>query len=265
MPELPEVETYRRRIAAKALRRRIDAVGVQAPRILGKLSARDFSARLVGRELRDARRYGKRLYCALDRDGAVAMHFGLTGDVVSYRDSEPQPKFARVVLDFSDGSRLAYVNRRMFGRVELVDDMAHDVRAKKLGPDALDPKLTPPKFRQALAERRCAIKSVLMDQAVIAGIGNEYSDEILFQAGIHPQTPASALGRRELDKLFRTTKQVLERAIAAGAEHERFPKRFLIPHRRAGEKCPRCDGKVRRLTVGGRSAYFCPRCQVRAR
>lgn len=261
MPELPDVEIYRRRFTAKALGRRIDAVGIQTPRILGRLSPREFSARLIGRRFRAARRYGKRLYAALDDGAAVAMHFGLTGDLVVYRDTEPQPAFARVVIDFADGYRLAYTNRRMIGRVEMVDDVAADARAKQLGPDALDPRLTLEGFKRALAGRRGSVKAVLMDQSVIAGVGNEYSDEILFQCGLHPQTPVNTLDNRALAKLFRVSRSVLKRAVAAGAAPERLPASFLIPHRRVGETCPRCGGKVRRLHIGGRSGYFCPRCQ----
>lgn len=263
MPELPEVEVYRRRLSAKGLRRRIDAVGVQTPRILQGVSARDFSARLIGTRLESARRYGKRLYAALDRGGWLALHFGLTGDLAVYRDSDPQPPYARVVLDLTDGRRIAYINRRMIGRVGLVEDMAADVRAKKLGPDALDRRLTPDAFKRALAGRRGALKAVLMDQAVIAGIGNEYSDEILFQARLHPATPAGALDGRALGRLYKHMRKVLEQAVAAGADHAKFPKNFLIPHRRAGAPCPRCGGKVRRLRIGGRTGYFCSACQSR--
>lgn len=261
MPELPEVEVYRRRLAAKGLKRRVDAVGVQTPRILQGISVRDFSARLIGARLESARRYGKRLYAALDRGGWLALHFGLTGDLAVYRDGEPQPPYARVVLDLADGRRIAYVNRRMIGRIGLVEDMAADVRAKKLGVDALDPRLSLAAFKRALAGRRGAIKSVLMDQEVVAGIGNEYSDEILFQARIHPATPASALDARAFGRLYKNMRKVLEQAVAAGADHARFPKAFLIPHRHRGEACPRCGGKVHRLPISGRTGYFCPACQ----
>lgn len=261
LPELPEVEIYRRRLQTKGLRRRIDAVGVQTPRILQSVSARDFSARLIGARLESARRHGKRLYAALDGGGWVAMHFGLTGDLQVYRDSDPQPPYARVVLDLTDGRRIAYINRRMIGRVGLVEDMAADVRAKKLGPDALDPRLTAAAFKKALAGRRGPIKSVLMDQEVIAGIGNEYSDEILFQARVHPTTPASALDARALGRIYNSMRRILEQALAAGADHARFPKTFLIPNRRQGAACPRCGGQLRRVAVGGRTGYFCPACQ----
>lgn len=265
MPELPDVEVLRRRFARSGLKRRIDAVDARTPRILAGASASAFRDRLTGRRFREARRYGKRLYCALDRGGWVSMHFGLSGDLRFYKKQEPPPPFARVVIDFAKGEHVAYTNRRMIGRVEWVDDMATDVRAKKLGPDALDPRFTLAAFQRALAARRGGIKSVLMDQHVLAGIGNEYSDEILFQCGVHPLTPLPALGKRTRAKLYGAMRKILTRAIAAGAEPERLPKNFLIPRRRAGEICPRCGGRVRRLTVEGRSSYFCPRCQPQAR
>src|SRR5690606_6666791 len=114
---------------------------------LDGISARQFSARLIGRRFTGVARHGKRLYCRLDRNGWMAVHFGLTGDLVPYRDREPEPAFARVVIDFAGGTRLAYVNRRMIGRIGFVEDPARDVEAKGLGPDALDPKLTAATFR----------------------------------------------------------------------------------------------------------------------
>lgn len=262
MPELPDVEILRRRFAARGLGRRIDAVGLQTPRILAGISPRELSARLIGRQFREARRYGKRLYCALG-NGWVSFHFGLTGDLVFYGDHDPEPRFARVVLDFARGERLAYVNQRMIGRVEWVDDMAADIAARKLGPDALDRRFTVAAFRRALNGRRGSVKSVLMDQSVLAGIGNEYSDEILFQCRLHPLTPLASLGDRERADLYRTLRAVLTRAIACGAEPERLPRHFLIPHRRAGAECPRCGGAVQRITVEGRGTYLCPRCQAK--
>ncbi|HEY8552972.1 MAG TPA: DNA-formamidopyrimidine glycosylase family protein [Burkholderiales bacterium] len=261
MPELPEVEIFRRRFAANALRRRIDAVGAQRAGVLDGISARQFSARLIGRRFTGVARHGKRLYCRLDRNGWMAVHFGLTGDLVPYRDREPEPAFARVVIDFAGGTRLAYVNRRMIGRIGFVEDPARDVEAKGLGPDALDPKLTAATFRARVGAKRGPIKAVLMDQAVIAGIGNEYSDEILFQCRLHPLTPAHTLDARALGRLFRATRRVLEKSIAVGADHEKLPRTYLLRARRAGAPCPRCGGKVARLHIGGRSGYFCRSCQ----
>jgi formamidopyrimidine-DNA glycosylase len=260
MPELPDVEVIRRRFAKRTLQRQINAVDVPAPRILAGVSARAFRARLVGHRFREARRHGKRLYCGFDCGGWVSMHFGLTGGLQFFRDDETPP-FARAVIEFVHGERVAYVNRRMIGRIEWVDDMAADIRAKKLGPDALDPRFSFARFERVLAGRRGSIKSILMDQNVIAGIGNAYSDEILFQSRLHPLTPVEAIDARGRARLYRTLRDVLQRAIACGADPDRLPKNFLIPRRRAGEKCPRCGGTVQRLTIGGRSGYFCPRCQ----
>lgn len=262
MPELPDVEVMRRRFARGGLKRRIDAVEVITPRVLAGLSPPQLRARLIGRRFRATRRYGKRLYCSLDRGGWLSMHFGLTGDLQFYPDDAAAPHFSRAVIDFAGRQRVAYTNRRMIGRIEWVDDMAADVRAKKLGPDALDPRLTLPAFQRTLAGRRGSVKGVLMDQAVLAGIGNAYSDEILFQRRLHPQTPLAALGERARAQLYRTMRQVMQRAIACGAEPERLPKNFLIPHRRAGQKCPRCHGAIRRIGIGGRGSYYCPRCQA---
>lgn len=260
MPELPDVEVVRRRFAKKGLRRRIDAVEVNVPRILAGVSPREFRARLIGRRFRAARRYGKRLYCALDRGGWVSMHFGLTGDLQFFHDNET-PHFARVVIDFVKDEHVAYTNRRMIGRIEWVEDMAADIRAKKPGPDALDPRLTLAVFKRALTGKRGSVKSILMDQSVIAGIGNAYSDEILFQARLHPLAPIATVDARGLARLYRVMRDVLQHAVACGADMERLPKNFLIRHRRAGEKCPRCGGAVQRLSLDGRSSYFCPRCQ----
>jgi formamidopyrimidine-DNA glycosylase len=151
----------------------------------------------------------------------------------------------------------------MFGRIEWVDDVDEYIRKKRLGPDALtvDEKT----FRERLARKRGALKAVLMDQAVVAGIGNVYSDEILFQAKLHPKTAAESLDAKALKRLHRTARRVLETAVEKGAGAEdlerRVPKRWLLPKRRKGAACPVCSGKVAALELQGRTAYFCPACQ----
>lgn len=261
MPELPDVEVLRRRFAKGALERPIRAVDVKRPRILAGVSTRGLAKHLVGRRFQDVRRYGKRLYCAVDRDGWISIHFGLTGDLVFYRDDEPKPHFARVILDFPKGEHVAYTNRRMIGRIEWVDDMAADVRNKKLEPDVLDPKFSPAAFKFVLQGRRDTLKSALMDQMAMAGIGNAYSDEVLFQCRLHPLTRVVSLADSALVLLYHVLRTTMKRAIAAGADPDRLPKEFLIPHRRAGEMCPRCGGALSRLEIDGRGSYFCTRCQ----
>lgn len=259
MPELPDVEVYRRLLDAKALNQRIAGVDVKSPRILGRFPAKRFVERLQGRRFTGTRRHGKRLYAALDDGGFLGLHFGMTGALRYFADEDPEPAFDRVRIDFVNGRHLGYYNRRMIGRVELIADAEDDIAARALGPDALD--LDFKTFRERLGHSRGVVKSVLMDQAVIAGIGNIYADEILFQARLHPQTRMAALDDATIRQIHKAMRSVLKKAIAKGAEPDRLPKDFLIPRREAGEKCPSCGGKIARVSIGGRSTYFCPRCQ----
>jgi formamidopyrimidine-DNA glycosylase len=147
----------------------------------------------------------------------------------------------------------------------LARDADSFVAAERLGPDALDPHFDLAAFERALAGRKRDVKSLLMDQEVVAGIGNIYSDEILFQAGINPRTPCGRLDAQARQHLFDRIKAVLETAITSGAGAERLvdrlPGSFLTPHREKGGRCPRCGGEVASAKFSGRTAYFCPRCQ----
>jgi formamidopyrimidine-DNA glycosylase len=153
----------------------------------------------------------------------------------------------------------------MLGRIGLADDADAFFRDEKLGPDALDPAFDLAAFEQAIDGRRRDVKSVLMNQALIAGVGNIYADEILFQARLHPHTPVTSLDERQRAELFAQLKKVLKKAIAsgAGAEQslERLPDDYLLSHRDKGGKCPRCGGPIATLKAAGRTSYYCPRCQ----
>ncbi len=265
MPELPDVELYRRYLDQHALRQTVERVAVNDARILGQLSARAFSARLTGNRFEDTRRHGKHLLVRLQRGGWLTLHFGMTGDLVYFQHEADDPPYDRIRFDFTGGGHLAYVNRRMLGRVGLADDAEAFIRGEELGPDALDPAFDLAAFAKAIEGRRRDVKSVLMDQALIAGVGNIYADEILFQARLHPHTPVTSLDERQRAELFRQLRQVLEKAIAcgAGAEQavERLPDDFLLPHREKQGKCPRCGGSIATLKAAGRTSYYCPRCQ----
>jgi formamidopyrimidine-DNA glycosylase len=264
MPELPDVEIYKRYLDEHALRRTIADVAVNDARILHGLPADAFIARLRGNRFEDSRRHGKHLLVRLRSGGWLTLHFGMTGDLVHFRDRDDDPPYDRVRFDFEQGGHLAYVNRRMLGRVGLTEDAEAFVR-EELGLDALDPAFDLEALTRALAGRRRDLKAVLMDQAVVAGIGNIYADEILFQARLHPQTPASSLDERARRALLRQIKAVLETAIerGAGAEQflERLPEHYLLPHREKGGKCPRCGSAIATLKSGGRTSHYCPRCQ----
>jgi formamidopyrimidine-DNA glycosylase len=187
------------------------------------------------------------------------MHFGMTGALAIYGEAGQEPGHARLVLDFADGGHLAFDDQRRFGRLELADDPDAHVEAAGLGPDALAiPRET---FAARVCGGRGMIKPALMDQEKIAGIGNVWSDEILFQAGIAPERRADTLDGDALARLHATMRRVLRRAAEAGGDPARLPRDWLAPHRGADGTCPRCGGALVARKVSGRTAHLCPRCQ----
>jgi formamidopyrimidine-DNA glycosylase len=188
----------------------------------------------------------------------------MTGALVPFEAMEDEPPYDRVRFDFTEG-HMAYTSVRMLGRVGLAEDAEGFITAERLGPDALDPRFDLAAFRATLAGRKRSVKSALMDQATMAGVGNIYSDEILFQARRHPGTPVRRLDASATEQLFGTVKEVLTTAIKRGAGSEQFldrlPADYLLPQRRKGGRCPRCGSEVRTLKVSGRTGYYCPGCQ----
>lgn len=266
MPELPDVETYKRILDRTARRKKIARAVVSDARILGRLPARTFGRRVEGCKIVATRRHGKHLLAQLDKDGWLTFHFGMTGAFHFFQGSEEEPPFTRVHFDFTgDGGHLAYTNKRMIGRVGLAEDADAFIAEEKLGPDALDRGFSFADFKAAVAGSKRDVKSVLMDQELVAGIGNIYSDEILFQARIHPKTRIDQLDSARLKRLYNKMREVLKTAIEHGAGSEQFverlPKGALLPERKKGGRCPRCGGPLEVLKVGGRTAYLCPRCQ----
>ncbi len=252
MPELPEVEVYRHYVAAHALRQKIARVRVTDARILGTRSL----APLRGRSFRRVERHGKHLFA--DAGGVwLHLHFGMTGDLAHYRGEEP--RFARVIFDFANGAHLAFEDMRLFGVVDLTPDPALYIAAHRLGPDPL--QLSLPRFRALLAGRRGAIKALLMSQDVIAGVGNLYADETLYQTSIHPKRPVNELSPDEVRAVHTAMRRILREVTARKLRGAGYPPRYLIPHREEGERCPRCGGPVRRTIVFGRTTYFCGRHQ----
>ena len=265
MPELPDVETFKRVLARNALRKTIERVAVADRRILGKLAAQTFISRLQGAKLVAARRYGKHLMSHIDRGGWLTLHFGMTGALHFVPKPDQEPPFTRVRLDFANDGSLAYTNKRMIGHVGLIEDPDDFIVAEKLGPDALDPHFDFRAFKAAVLGIKRDVKSILMDQQIVAGIGNIYSDEILFQARINPAVRVDKLTLDQLKQLFLKMREVLKTAIARGAGSEQFtermPKGALLPERKMGGHCPRCQSPLKVFKVGGRTAYCCPKCQ----
>ena len=261
MPELPEVEIFKRYLDATSLHQRIDDVDVRKRYVLKETSARELARGLKGRSFESSRRHGKHLFVHADGKIWLRLHFGMTGSLQYFKNDEEAPRHARVLFVFANNHRLAFDDQRQFGQVGLLKDVDEFLKERELGPDALDLGLG--EFRKILGKRRGAVKSILMNQRLISGIGNIYADEILFRARTHPATEISRLGDKALTKLFRATHYVLERAITARADANQMPRSWLLPHRGKGGKCPRCGRRLKSATIGGRTAWFCARCQSR--
>src|ERR687887_399408 len=259
MPELPDVEIFKRYLDATALKQKISRISVRNRTVLRHLSPQTFARNLDGRKFQSSRRHGKLLFGQLDKNGSVIFHFGMTGFLKHFTDKAEEPKHTRIRIEFSSGSFLGYVCPRMFGEVDHTRDVNQYIKKRGLGPDAL--AVTREQFKDLLAGKKSSIKSALMDQKLLAGIGNVYSDEILFQARVHPQNRVDRLSEKTLEKIYRMMKSVLKKTISYQADPHRVPKNWLLPRRKKGANCPRCGKELHRVTIMQRSAYVCPRCQ----
>lgn len=262
MPELPDVESYKRYLDATSLHQPIEAVHVGALRLLRDLTPQSLGRRLHGKALESTRRHGKYLFVRVEDGGWLVLHFGMSGRLRYAGSADALPRDGEMLLRFENGAGLAYLAPRKLGRIAWADDPADYVASQGLGADALE--LDEAGLRALAKGRRGGVKSWLMDQDSLAGIGNLYSDEILFQAGIHPRQAVAALDDAQFRTLARSLGQVLREAIEAQADPGAMPRSFLLPRREAGADCPRCGGRLDELRVAGRTAVFCPNCQPEA-
>ena len=259
MPELPDVETFKRYLDATSLHQRIIGVDVRSAYVLKGISARELARRLKARCFESSCRHGKHLFVRADGDLWLRLHFGMTGSLQYLKHQEPAPRHTRVLFAFANAHCLAFEDQRKFGEVGLLKDVDEFLKKRALGPDALDISL--PQFKEIFGKHRAAVKTILLNQKLIAGIGNIYADEILFRARVHPATQISSLSGKTVMKLFRATRYILKRAIEANADVALVPKSWLLRHRGKGGKCPGCGRKLRSATIGGRTAWFCAHCQ----
>lgn len=261
MPELPDVETFKRYLDATSLHQRIVQIEVRARRILEETTVRNLKEGRERRTFESVQRHGRYLFVRLDSGRWLVLHFGMTGSLKYFRDMDKDPPYDRVLFSFENGYHLAYASQRKLGEVELIGDKERFLEEKALGPDALDPDFELAAFEEAFAESRAMAKSGLMNQQLVARIGNVYADEILFQAGIHPQTRLNELDKDALAKLFRTIKSVLQAAVERQAVPAQLPEDYIIPHRHEGGVCPTCGEALEQVQVSGRTAYFRPNRQ----
>jgi formamidopyrimidine-DNA glycosylase len=246
VPELPDVERARRQIEAGALRRRIADVQDGDTYVSRPHAPGEIADALVGRELVSVHRRGKAMWCETSDEGPVlGLHLGMAGRIAI--DEEPSERgWDRFVLRFEDGGTLALRDRRRLGRARLEPDI------DRLGPDAAD--VGRERFRELVGRSRAPVKARLMDQAVMAGIGNLMADEILWRARIDPRRAAGDLDDSELDRLRREMRTIIRMSVRRG--HAGVSE--VIGERRRGGHCPRCGAEMARATVGGRTTFWCP-------
>jgi len=271
MPELPEVETVRRRLAPHLTGRVLADVEILDHRLTDPEPPESVAARLAGARIEALGRRGKYLVMELGDGAALTIHLRMTGNVrwLAAPPAEPLPFLrARALLD--DGSYLAYTDVRRFGTWRVAEDGVDALLAAKLGPEPLG-EWAAADLARALAGRKAPVKAALLDQRVVAGVGNIYADEALFAARIHPTAPAGRLSRGRVERLHDAVRAALQAGIDAqgasirdfrtpdggyGAAQERF-----AAYGRGGEPCERCGTLLRRTVIAQRGTTYCPRCQ----
>jgi formamidopyrimidine-DNA glycosylase len=261
MPELPEVETYKRYLDATSLHQCITHVEVRDAYVLQNISGSQLARRLKGHRFAGSHRHGKHLFVRASEELWLRLHFGMTGSLEYLNQHQETPKTARVVFHFANNSRLAFDDQRKFGEIELIENVDEFLQTRGLGPDALEINLS--QFKAILRKRRGAVKAILLNQQLIAGIGNLYADEILFRARMHPATDAARLSDKDLNQLFCATRYVLAKTIALKTDFSRLPKSWLLTHREKRGRCPRCGRALKSATIAGRTSWFCTHCQKR--
>jgi formamidopyrimidine-DNA glycosylase len=274
MPELPEVESLRRILARSAVGRTIVAARIGALALRRRRTA-DFAAAVRGRRITAVARRAKYLIVKLDGPDLLLFHLGMSGSLThrrpGFRDGELDPRHDHVELALDDGSRLVFNDPRRFGIVRLVPQLGAQAELSALGPEPLSPDFGAPYLAAKARGRKVAIKNLLMDQRIVAGIGNIYASEILFRAGVRPTRRAGRLRRDEIDRIAAATPVILRAAIGSrGTTFRSYrdsrgrPGRFaerLHVYGRAGQPCHKCSTPIRNVVVGQRASFFCPKCQ----
>jgi formamidopyrimidine-DNA glycosylase len=261
MPELPEVETARRRAARRLTGRRIVAVAtVRDPIVYHRTSPRRFADAVRGRRVVAVRRRGKHIWMELDRRPWPLLHFGMSGWLEVYENGVPRPRFWKLELATEDGARVAFTDPRRLGRIRLQTDPLRERPLSDLGFDPLEGLPPAGELALVLGRRTAPAKSVLLDQSLFAGVGNWIADEVLYQARLDPRRPASSLSLAEVARLRRRILAVVRRAVAVGADADCFPRTWLFRHRwgrRPDARTARGE-RIEHLTIGGRTTAWVP-------
>jgi formamidopyrimidine-DNA glycosylase len=269
MPELPEVETTINDLKPFVIGRKIENIDILSGRTIAEPSAEDFQKGLIGRKIISLSRRGKHLVFELGNSTFLIIHMRMTGSLMLKKAGEEPEAYVRVIFYLDDGMAIHFRDMRRFGRMWLVKDKNQVVG--KLGPEPLEPAFTAAILEKILKNRKLPIKSLLLDQTLIAGIGNMYADEALYRARIHPLRPGNSLTKAEFKRMHEAIQTVLEQGIRnKGASTDTYVRpegtkgeaqlQFQVAHQK-GKECPVCGGPVERITVQQRGTFFCPLCQ----
>ena len=273
MPELPEVEHVVRALRPVVVGRRILAAELNLKRISPEISRPAFARQLKDLRIIAVGRRGKYILFELDSGALLTTHLRMTGKFVALRTDDELPSYAHVVFYLDDDRRLVFCDMRQFGRMRIVSNsqkLPKELLA--LAPEPLSDEFTEEYFLQTLRKSRRTLKTLLLDQTRVLGLGNIYAVEALFLAGIHPLKLAHTLSKPRARKLFQAIKTILQEAIDSGStlridlsdgesSYIGSSERFWRVYEREGEPCVKCGAKIRRVAHGGRSTYFCPKCQ----
>lgn len=285
MPELPEVETIRKQLEKALIGKKIKSAEIRLSKLVKGISAREFENKIRGALIKSIKRRAKILIVGLSNpvrwqigNFSLVIHLKLTGQLIYQEKYDPKQitKYTHIIYYFSDGSTLFHNDLRRFGYVKLIPAEKTDKlleEKEKFGPEPLEKQFTLEKFKKILSKRQGAkIKPLLMDQTFIAGIGNVYSDEILFYASVRPMRIATSLKPAEIQKIYQGIKKILPEAIRLHGssvdtyidikgKQGKYISRLKV-YGRDNKLCLKCKTKIERVKINGRSAHFCPRCQI---
>ncbi|MFC1908011.1 bifunctional DNA-formamidopyrimidine glycosylase/DNA-(apurinic or apyrimidinic site) lyase [Chloroflexota bacterium] len=270
MPELPEVETIKNELLPYVVGHQVTGVTLFWEGIVRQISAEKFCSHLIGQRLIGITRRGKYLIFSLTGSEVLVIHLRMTGSLLIGRNSSELPKYTRAIIHLDKDTNIFFRDPRKFGVMRLAKDVK-DIDSK-LGPEPLENSFTPQILAQRLNNRTAAIKALLCDQTLIAGVGNMYADEVLFTARIHPLRSGGSLSCDEIEKLHSAIKQVLWSAIGnKGASVDTYLRpngklgtahfQFQVAHRLGGNLCPVCGTPIERIPIRHRGSYFCSHCQ----
>ena len=273
MPELPEVEHVVRALSPLVSGRRILAAELTLKRIAPGISRPAFDRRLRNSLITGVGRRGKYILFKLESGHVLTTHLRMTGKFVSLTTDQSLPPYAHVIFYLDDDRRLVFCDMRQFGRMRIFKDVQRPPKElQTLAPEPLSNEFTEDYFLETLSRSRRPLKHLLLDQTRVLGLGNIYAVEALFLAGVSPMKAANKLSKPRTRKLYQAIRDVLQEAIDAGStlridladgngSYFERPERFWRVYEREGEPCVRCGKRIRRVVQGGRSTYFCPKCQ----